>query len=376
MAHRTTSAGRSRPGHPRPHRAGDPGQHRQGPRAGGGAASGVAQVRQRLADHGGHARRLGPAVARRRAAGFSLRLRSLRKNPGFAAVVILTLGFGTAINTATFSIVNAALIRPLGFAEPERLVALHEHLGGFDIASPPFSAPDFLDLQRDQQSFESMAAFANVPLELSGHGEPIRIDGAKVSANLFSLLGIQPLIGRDFRPDEDRPGVNVAVLSWGLWQTRYGGDRSIVGRTVTLDRRPYTVIGIMPAGFEFPRRGPQWNNKPASVWVPVAFTEAQRKGRGNQLNYSVIGRLKGRQVTRRSPGGARCPGTTDQRQLPADHAAPGLFNPSVRGVPSRRDRRADGAAAVAAAGGCRPRAPRDVRKRRDAHPRQGRVAHA
>jgi predicted permease len=216
-------------------------------------------------------------------------LRTLRRNPAFPIVVILTLGFGIGLNTATFSIVNAALIRPLGFAEPERLVALHER---FTVENVPFSPPDFLDVERDQQSFEGVAAFVNVPFELSGRGEPIRIDGAKVSANLFSLLGVGPLLGRDFRPEEDRPGMGVAVLSWGLWQSRYGGDRSIVGRPVTLDRQPYTIIGVMPAGFTFPRRGPQANNKPASIWVPMAFTNDQREGRGNQYNGSVIARLK------------------------------------------------------------------------------------
>jgi predicted permease len=219
-------------------------------------------------------------------------LRTLRRNPAFAIVVILTLGFGIGINTATFSIVNAALIRPLGFAEPERLVALHEHLASGGVENVPFSPPDFLDVERDQQSFVGVAAFVNLPFELSSRGEPIRIDGAKVSANLFSLLGVRPLLGRDFTPEEDRPGIDVAVLSWGLWQTRFGGDRSIVGQTVTLDRRPYTVIGVMPASFEFPRRGPQSNNKPAGIWVPIAFTDGQRQGRGNQFNHSVIGRLK------------------------------------------------------------------------------------
>jgi hypothetical protein len=186
-------------------------------------------------------------------------LRTLRRKPAFALVVILTLGFGISLNTATFSIVNAALIRPLGFADPERLVALHERFGVEDV---PFSPADFLDLERDQQSFEDAAAYVNLSFELSGRAEPIRIDGSKVSPGLFSLLGVGPLLGRDFRPEEDRPGTDVAVLSWGLWQSRYGGDRSIVGRTVTLDRRPYTVIGVMPAGFEFPRRGPWSNNKP------------------------------------------------------------------------------------------------------------------
>ena len=132
----------------------------------------------------------------------------------------------------------------------------------------------------------------NVSFELSGRGEPLRIDGAKVSAKLIPLLGVRPLVGRDFAVDEDRPGVDVALLSFGLWQARYGGDPAIVGQTVTLDRRPYTVIGVMPASFEFPRRGPQRNNKPASIWVPMAWSDGQRQGRGSQFNHSVIGRLK------------------------------------------------------------------------------------
>lgn len=218
--------------------------------------------------------------------------RMLRKNPAFATVVILTLGFGIGINTATFSIVNAALIRPLGFAQSERLVALHERLAGFDFEGVPFSPPDFLDLQRDQQSFDAVAAYLNQLVELSGRGEPIRIDAAKVSANLFPLLGVTPLLGRGFAADDDRPGADVAVLSWGLWQTQYTGDPAIIGKTITLDRRPYTVIGVMPATFEFPLRGSPFNNRPASVWVPMAFTERQRQGRGDEFNHGVIGRLK------------------------------------------------------------------------------------
>ena len=163
-------------------------------------------------------------------------LRTLRRKPAFALVVILTLGFGISLNTATFSIVNAALIRPLGFADPERLVALHERFGVEDV---PFSPPDFLDLERDQQSFEDAAAYVNLSFELSGRAEPIRIDGAKVSPGLFSLLGVGPLLGRDFRPEEDRPGTDVALLSWGSGnrateataQSWVGPSRSIAGLT-------------------------------------------------------------------------------------------------------------------------------------------------
>ena len=218
-----------------------------------------------------------------------LAFRTLRRHAGFSAVVVLTLGFGMAINTATFSIVNAALIRPLGFREPERLVALHEHLG---LEAGAFSPPDFLDLQRDQESFEGVAAYANVAFELSGQGDAIRVDAAKVSANLFEVLGVGPVLGRTFTTEEDRPGANVAVLGWGLWQSRYGQDPSIVGGRITLDRQPYTVIGVMPAAFEFPRRGPQTNNKPAAVWVPMAFTDAQRQAYGSQYNHGVVARLR------------------------------------------------------------------------------------
>ena len=219
-------------------------------------------------------------------------LRTLRRYPGFTVVVVVTLGLGIGINTATFSIVNAALIKPLGFAEPDRLVALQERIVGFEFDDAPFSAPDFLDVQRDQQSFVGIAAYRNFSLELAEGGEPARIDAAKVSATLFPLLGVQPLVGRTFRPDEDRPGVDVAVLSWPVWQTRFGADPAIVGATIRLDRRPYTVVGIMPAGFEFPRRGTLLNNKPADVWVPIAFTEGQRQTRGNEFTQNVIGRLK------------------------------------------------------------------------------------
>ncbi len=219
-------------------------------------------------------------------------LRTLRRYPGFTVVVVVTLGLGIGINTAVFSIVNAALIKPLGFADPNRLVALQEQIVGFEFEDAPFSAPDFLDVQRDQQSFVNIAAYLNVSLELAEGGEPVRIDAAKVSATLFPLLGVQPLLGRTFRPDEDRPGVDVAVLSWPVWQTRFGGDPRIVGATIRLDRRPYTVVGVMPAGFEFPLRGTVLNNTPADVWVPIAFTDGQRQTRGNQFNQNVIGRLK------------------------------------------------------------------------------------
>ena len=219
-------------------------------------------------------------------------LRVLRRHRAFALVVILTLGVGIGINTATFSIVNAVLLRPLGFPEPERLVALEEHLAGFGFGGAPMSPPDFLDVQREQQSFESVAAYRTIALELSGAGEPVLLAAARVSADFFTVLGAAPHLGRSFTLDEERPGVDRTVLSWRLWRTRFGGDPGIIGRAITLDRRPYTVVGIMPPDFEFPRRGPQINNTPADLWVPLAFTDVQRQARGNEFTYSAIARLR------------------------------------------------------------------------------------
>jgi predicted permease len=223
--------------------------------------------------------------------------RALLRHRGFAAVVVLTLALAIAINTATFSIVNAVLFQPLGFPEEERLVALGEgeRLGGANFALSLFSPPDYLDVEREQQSFEGVAVWVPVSLELSGTGEAARIVGTRASPALFRVLGVSPLLGRTFTAEEDRPGADVAVVSWGLWQTRYGGDRSILGRTIVLERRPHTVIGVMPAGFEFPGRrivtgGPA--RGAADVWVPMAFTDGLRQARGANFNYSAVARLK------------------------------------------------------------------------------------
>ena len=242
-----------------------------------------ARLREDLREQWSVAPRLAMLVQDLRYAG-----RTLKRSPGFALVVILTLAFGIGINTATFSIVNASLIRPLGFSEPERLVAVRSQLGGF----VGFSPADFVDVQRAQQSFEDVAAYANQSMELSGAGSPVRLDAARVSPALFPLLRVPPLLGRTFRAEEDRPGLDLAVISWRLWQSQFNGDPAIVGTRATLDRRPFTIIGVMPPTFEFPRRGPQGNGVPADVWTPLAFAPQQLQNRGNNLMFSAIGRLE------------------------------------------------------------------------------------
>ena len=261
-----------------------------------GAADADAQARRRFGNTTRITEELrdGWAVAPRLASlGQDVRYaaRALRRQPGFALVVILTLGAGIGVNTATFSIVNAVLIQPLPYPQPERLVALEERLSGAGFGAA-FSPPDFLDVEREQQSFENVAAYVNIALELSGAGEAVIIDVARVSASLFQVLGVSPHLGRGFVAAEMRPGVDVAVLSWRVWQNRFAGDPSVVGRAVTLDRRPYTVVGVMPRTFEFPSRGPQANNRPADVWIPLAFTHGQRQARGNEFNHGAVARLK------------------------------------------------------------------------------------
>lgn len=219
-------------------------------------------------------------------------LRKLARSPGFTVVAILVLGLGIGANTAIFSIVNAVLIRPLSFSDPDRLVMLFESFEGSSFSRIPVSPPDLLDFQRDQQSFEGLGTFKNKEYEIGGAGDPGRVAGARVSANLFPLLGISPSIGRNFIPDEDAPGTDVVIIGHRLWQGRFGGREDTVGRTLLIDRRPHTIVGVMPLGFQFPLPGPQFNARPADLFVPMAFTPFERQARGMMYMNSVICRLK------------------------------------------------------------------------------------
>jgi putative ABC transport system permease protein len=222
-------------------------------------------------------------------------LRMLRKSPGFTAVAILTLALGIGANTAIFSVVDTVLLRPLPFKNPSRLLMIGQGFPAMDFPKVGVAPEDFTFYEREQKSFRSVGAFDNKYFDLSGAGEPERIIGARVSASIFPTLGIQPLLGRTFTPQEDKPGKNVVILSYGLWERRYGASRGIVGRTIALDRIPYTVIGVMPKRFQFPLPGPREmdvseNNRPADVWVPMAFTAEELQWNG-WYNYGALGRL-------------------------------------------------------------------------------------
>ena len=219
-------------------------------------------------------------------------LRMLRKSPGFTAVAVLTLALGIGANTAIFSIVNGVLLRPLPFKNPSRLVLLHEGFPKIGYPKMWFSPPDLAVFAHEQKSFSAIGAFQNEHVNISGHGEPERVMAARVSASLFPMLGVEPMLGRTFAPEEDAPGHNIVLLSYGLWQRRYGGAPSILGQTVELDRQPYTVIGVMQQNFEFPLPGLEQNGSPANLWVPMAFTPTELQNWGGSYFTSVVGRLR------------------------------------------------------------------------------------
>src|SRR5207247_3743960 len=213
--------------------------------------------------------------------------RTLAKNPAFTSIAIVALALGIGANSAIFSVVDAVLLRPLPFKKPEQLMMLWEnatHLG-FPKNTP--SPANFLDWQKQAGAFTRMAAMVERSFNLTGVGEPERLDGRRVSANLFDLLGVRAVLGRTFVPDDDRPGTNVVLLSYSLWQRRFGSDRSVIGRALTLNGESYTVIGIMPRFVQLPG----FANRNDQVWVPIAFPPEEAAQRGNHF-LEVIARMK------------------------------------------------------------------------------------
>jgi predicted permease len=223
---------------------------------------------------------------------FRYGLRMLHRSPGFTAVAIITLGLGIGANTAIFSIVNTVLLHALPFNDSSRLVVLHEGLPKMGYPKMGFSPPDLAVFAREQKSFSAIGGFQNEHMNLTGNGNPQRVMVARISGSLFPMLGVEPILGRTITPAEDAPGHNVAVLSYALWQRRYGGAANILGQTVELDRQPYVIIGVMPSRFVFPIAGTEENGSPADLWIPIAFSPAQMQDWGGSYFTSVLGRLR------------------------------------------------------------------------------------
>jgi putative ABC transport system permease protein len=225
-------------------------------------------------------------------------LRVLGKQPLFTAIVILTFALGIGANTAVFSVLNAVLLRPLPFHEPQNLVALGEYDTrekadpGTEIES--ISYLDYVDFRDQSQVFDRVAVYTNQSVSTLTDGtEATHVQGESVSANLFALLGVQPMLGRTFLPNEDEPGNHVVILSHQLWQRRFGEDRGIIGKTVTLDGKQFQVIGVMPPRFTFPISAIS-----PELWIPMSILRQTQDGsqpmtdqRDNDF-FQCIGRLK------------------------------------------------------------------------------------
>jgi putative ABC transport system permease protein len=191
--------------------------------------------------------------------------RTVARNRGFTAVAVLCLAFGIGVNSTIFSVVNGVILRPYPYADPDRIVVLDSTNKRLDVREGLISYPDFKDLRDQSKTLLSVAAFGGRSLTISDNtSEPERYLGSMVSWNLFELLGTPPILGRNFTPEDDRLGAEpVVLLSYEIWQRRYGGDPAIVGRAVSINTRPHTVVGVMPPRFGFPEI--------SRLWVPLAF---------------------------------------------------------------------------------------------------------
>jgi predicted permease len=209
--------------------------------------------------------------------------RMMARQPGFTIVAVLTLALGIGANTAIFSVVNSVLLRPLPYQDADRLVWLWDSNPSSGQLRSPSSGPNFDDWRRHSSSFEYMAAFTGWSFNLTGAGEPERLQGVMASPELFPMLGIKPVLGRTFTPEEEGAGSHrVVMISQGLWQRRFGGDPGVLGGPVTLNGESYTIIGVTPPDFRLPY--------PAEVWTPLAL-DVLRPGRGSHF-ISVLARLK------------------------------------------------------------------------------------
>ena len=212
-------------------------------------------------------------------------LRSLLKRPAFTAIAVLTLALGIGVNSAIFSAVDSILLRPLPLKDPAQLVSVWEQTLRDGIQQNEAAPANFFDLQSQNQSFEQIGAFGPNDVNLTGDGEPERLDGQVVTANVFSILGVAPALGRTFSVGEDQLGQeHVVVLSNALWQRRFNSDPSIINRAITLNGESFTVIGVMPRGFFFPERE-------IELWTPWAMEAEQKAGRGDHY-LRLVARLK------------------------------------------------------------------------------------
>jgi predicted permease len=210
--------------------------------------------------------------------------RMLRKQPGFTLIAVLTLALGIGANAALFSVVNGVLLNPLPYPQPEQLISLHQSKP--NVATGSISYPNFLDWQKENQTFSAMAVSRSSSFALVGTGEAERVSGRRCSANLFSVLGVEPALGRNFAPGEDERGAApVVLISAGLWQRKFSAAPDVLGKSLTVDDKSYTIVGVLPAGFTLYRG--------TDVYIPMGqWDNSGLQNRSAGLGLQGIGRLK------------------------------------------------------------------------------------
>jgi putative ABC transport system permease protein len=237
--------------------------------------------------------------------------RRLVKSPTFTCIVVLTLGLGIGANTAIFSTVNAVLLRPLEYFEPQRLVTI-EHLYPTLDLEAPVSIPGFLDYEKRGRSFESMAVQSSWQVNLTGVGEPVRMQGQQVTGKFFATLQVPALMGRTLQPGEDSAGrEHVAVVSYDAWQRIFGADPAIIGRNLSLNGESYQVVGVMPSGFR------DFFNKTAEIWAPMVFTADQLTDDNRTTEFlNLTARMKPGVTVQQAQGEMRTIGEQLKREYP------------------------------------------------------------
>jgi putative ABC transport system permease protein len=251
--------------------------------------------------------------------------RILRKAPVFTAVAILTLALGIGANTAIFTLVNAVLLRPLPFPEPDRLVFIWEDTKMFGLKDSVVSLANYADWRAQSRAFQQMGALENRSYRLTGSGEALQVAGSTVTGSLFGTLGVQPALGRLFREDEDQPGTaRVVILSDGLWRRRFGGDSNILGKPVSLNDEKFEVVGVMPAGFRFP-------DNENELWTPIGtvYGRSEWSNRGRH-NFMAAARLAPGVTLERANQDIRAIAARLQRQYPGTNAEVGAFVAPMR----------------------------------------------
>ena len=219
-------------------------------------------------------------------------LRMLRKSPGFSTVAILTLALGIGANTAIFTLVNSVLLEPLPFKHPDQIVLIRERIPKIAPIPIQIPAPDLLEFAASNRSFETVAGYRPMLFELSGGAAPQVARVIRASANLMPMLGVAPALGRSFSEQEENSNQRLALLNYVTWQRQFGSDPTVVGRDIYLDRLTYTVIGVMPRGFDFPLAVTGSASRRTDVWVPLSLTASERSAWADNFDYNAIGRLR------------------------------------------------------------------------------------